>query len=107
MADGDRGLEQWFDEHRAEFQAMADAEISAWMKSELPNYRTTVVFPTKEGFVAYLMGKVGNADPELQARFAKAFIGSILAQADPANPNSTTVMTSTELLERLGPSENK
>jgi hypothetical protein len=103
MADGDRGLEQWFGEHRAEFQARADAEISSWMKSEMPNYLAACGGnSTEEGFIAYVMDKLSNADPELQARFTKAFIGSTLAQTDPANPNSTTVMTSTELLKRLG-----
>jgi hypothetical protein len=104
---GDFG--QWLDENRAELQAKAEAEISAWMKSEMPNYLAACGGdPSKEGFIAYTMEKLSNAaDPELNDRFLKAGIFSILAQSDPADPHSATMMTSAEMLQRLAEGENK
>lgn len=99
MADDD-DFKQWFDEHRAEFQAKIDA-VDFWMKGELPHYLTSCAGkPTAEGFKAYLDERLANADPELKQLLEDGFICSgILAKLEAA---PSTVMTSAELLQRLG-----
>jgi hypothetical protein len=90
-------VEQWF-------QSKIDA-VDFWMKGEYPHYLATCGGkPTAEGFNAYLDERLA-ADPEQKKLIEDGLICcGIRAVLDDESDESApmTVMTSTELLERLG-----
>jgi hypothetical protein len=102
MMDDNRRLD---DELRAGFQAKVDA-ADFWMKGEFPHYLATCNGkPTEEGFKAYLDERLAAADPQQKERIEAGFIcGAILAAfADDSDPTGPmTIMSDTELLQRLG-----
>ena len=92
-------LEQWLDEHRAEFQAKVDA-ADFWFKGEFPHYLATCNGnPTEDGFLAYLDVRLA-ADPEQKKRIDQGLICRALLAGD--EDDAVDILSDAELVQRLG-----